>query len=154
MSDGDEYYYILNIPPSTYNVQSSFVGFATVTTQNIRVVRNQTSIVSFELREEAIVGWELVVVAERSIVEMDRTTTTAVIDAEQLEVLPVTNVRDAINLQTGVVDGHFRGGRSVEVTYLINGVPITNAFSKNTAFENDSSEFAVDCIMHWFDTEG
>lgn len=154
MTDADEYYYILNIPPSTYNVQSSFVGFATVTTQNIRVVRNQTSIVSFELREEAIVGWELVVVAERSIVEMDRTTTTAVIDAEQLEVLPVTNVRDAINLQAGVVDGHFRGGRSVEVTYLINGVPITNAFSKNTAFENDSSEFAVDCIMHWFDTEG
>ncbi|MXW84077.1 MAG: hypothetical protein F4Z43_11275, partial [Rhodothermaceae bacterium] len=63
------------------------------------MVQNQTTNVDFELREEAIVGGELVVEAEHSIVEMDRTTTTAVIDAKQLEVLPVTNVRDAINLQ-------------------------------------------------------
>ncbi|MDE2827299.1 MAG: TonB-dependent receptor [Bacteroidota bacterium] len=135
VTDADGYYYILNIPPGTYSVQASFVGFATVTTQNVRVVQDQTTTVNFELREEAIVGEEIVVVAERPIVEMDRTTTTAVIDAEQLEVLPVTNVRDAINLQAGVVDGHFRGGRSGEVTYLVNGVPITNAFSKDAAFE-------------------
>ena len=135
VTDADGYYYILNIPPGTYSVKASFVGFATVTTQNVRVVQDQTTTVNFELREEAIVGEELVVVAERPIVEMDRTTTTAVIDAEQLEVLPVTNVRDAINLQAGVVDGHFRGGRSGEVTYLVNGVPITNAFSKDAAFE-------------------
>ena len=135
VTDADGYYYILNIPPGTYSVQASFVGFATVTTQNVRVVQDQTTTVNFELREEAIVGEEVVVVAERPIVEMDRTTTTAVIDAEQLEVLPVTNVRDAINLQAGVVDGHFRGGRTGEVTYLVNGVPITNAFSKDAAFE-------------------
>ncbi len=135
VTDADGYYYILNIPPGTYSVQASFVGFATVTTQNVRVVQDQTTTVNFELREEAIVGEEIVVIAERPIVEMDRTTTTAVIDAEQLEVLPVTNVRDAINLQAGVVDGHFRGGRTGEVTYLVNGVPITNAFSKDAAFE-------------------
>ena len=135
VTDTDGYYYILNIPPGTYSVRASFVGFATVTTQNVRVVQDQTTTVNFELREEAILGEEIVVVAERPIVEMDRTTTTAVIDAEQLEVLPVTNVRDAINLQAGVVDGHFRGGRTGEVTYLVNGVPITNAFSKDAAFE-------------------
>ena len=135
VTDADGYYYILNIPPGTYSVRASFVGFATVTTQNVRVVQDQTTTVNFVLREEAIIGEEIVVVAERPIVEMDRTTTTAVIDAEQLEVLPVTNVRDAINLQAGVVDGHFRGGRTGEVTYLVNGVPITNAFSKDAAFE-------------------
>ncbi len=135
VTDADGYYYILNIPPGTYSVQASFVGFATVITQNVRVVQDQTTTVNFELREEAVVGEELVVIAERPIVEMDRTTTTAVIDAEQLEVLPVTNVQDAINLQAGVVDGHFRGGRSGEVTYLVNGVPITNAFSKDAAFD-------------------
>ena len=135
VTDTDGYYHILNVPPSTYSVQASFIGFATVTIQNIRVVQDQTSTVNFELREELIEGEELVVVAERPIVEMDRTTTTSVIDAEQLEVLPVTNVQDAINLQAGVVDGHFRGGRIGEVTYLVNGVPITNAFSKEAAFD-------------------
>ena len=135
VTDADGYYHILNVPPGTYSVQASFIGFATVITQNVRVVQDQTTTVNFDLREETIEGEEVVVVAERPIVEKDRTTTTAVIDAEQLEVLPVTNVRDAINLQAGVVDGHFRGGRTGEVTYLVNGVPITNAFSKDAAFD-------------------
>lgn len=134
-TDEDGHYFILNVKPGTYAVRASFIGFVTVTTENVRVVQDKTSTVNFALQEEAVLGEELVVVAERPIVEMDRTTTTAVIDAEQLEVLPVTNVSDAINLQAGVVDGHFRGGRSGEVTYLVNGVPITNAFSKEAAFE-------------------
>jgi len=135
VTDTDGYYHILNVPPSTYSIQASFIGFATVTVQNVRVVQDQTATVNFELREELIEGEEVVVVAERPIVELDRTTTTSVIDAEQLEVLPVTNVQDAINLQAGVVDGHFRGGRTGEVTYLVNGVPITNAFNKAAAFD-------------------
>ena len=135
ITDVDGYYHILNIKPGTYAVTASFVGFATVTVENVRVVQDQTSTVNFELQEEAVQGEEVIVVAQRPIVEMDRTTTTAVIDAEQLEVLPVTTVNDAINLQAGVVDGHFRGGRTGEVTYLVNGVPITNAFSKEAAFD-------------------
>ena len=135
VTDTDGYYYILNVKPGTYAVRASFVGFTTVTTENVRVVQDQTTTIDFELAEAAIEGEEIVVVAERPIVEMDRTTTTAVIDAEQLEVLPVTNVADAINLQAGIVDGHFRGGRTGEVTYLVNGVPITNAFSKSAAFD-------------------
>ena len=135
VTDVDGYYYILNVKPGTYSVQASFVGFTTVTTENVRVVQDQTTTIDFELAESAVLGEEVVVVAERPIVEMDRTTTTAVIDSEQLEVLPVTNVADAINLQAGIVDGHFRGGRTGEVTYLVNGVPITNAFSKSAAFD-------------------
>ncbi len=134
-TDADGYYHILNVKPATYSVRASFVGFAPVTTENVRVVQDQTTTVNFSLQEETLLGEELVVVAERPIVEMGRTTTTAVIDAEQLAVLPVTNVNDAINLQAGVVDGHFRGGRTGEVTYLVNGVPITNAFSKEAAFD-------------------
>ena len=135
VTDAEGRYFILNVRPGTYSVRSSFIGFAAVTTENVRVVQDQTTAVDFSLQEESIMGEEIVVVAERPIVEMDRTTTTSVIDAEQLEVLPVTTVGEAINLQAGVVDGHFRGGRTGEVTYLVNGVPITNAFSKDAAFD-------------------
>ena len=78
-------------------------------------------------------GEEIVITAERPLVEMDRTTTTSVVDAKQLETLPVTGLGDAVNLQAGVVDGHFRGGRSSEVAYLVNGVPITNVYSNTAA---------------------
>ncbi len=135
VTDGEGRYFILNVRPGTYSVRATFIGFASVTTENVRVVQDQTTTIDFDLREEAVMGEEVVVIAERPIVEMDRTTTTSVIDAEQLEVLPVTTVGEAINLQAGVVDGHFRGGRTGEVTYLVNGVPITNAFSKDAAFD-------------------
>lgn len=135
ISDIDGYYFILNLKPGTYAVRASFVGFTSVTTQNVKVVQDKTTTVDFALQEEVIAGEEIIVVAERPIVEMDRTTTTAVVDGEQLEALPVTSVNDAINLQAGVVDGHFRGGRTGEVAYLVNGVPINNAFNNEAAFE-------------------
>ena len=31
-------------------------------------------------------------------------------------------------MQAGVVDGHFRGGRSTEVTYLIDGMRVDEGF--------------------------
>lgn len=135
ITDLDGYYFILNVKPGTYSVQASFIGFATVTVENVKVIVDKTTTVDFEIREEVIQGEEVVVTADRPIVQIDRTTTTAVIDGEQLEALPVTNIGDAINLQAGVVDGHFRGGRIGEVAYLVNGVPINNAFSQTASFD-------------------
>ena len=135
ITDIDGYYFIINVAPGTYEVQASFIGFATVIVQNVKVVQDKTTTVDFNLSEEVIQGEEVIITAERPLVQVDRTTTTAVVDQEQLEALPVTNVNDAINLQAGVDGGHFRGGRQREVTYLVNGVPINNAFSQEASFE-------------------
>ncbi|NNE35481.1 MAG: TonB-dependent receptor, partial [Rhodothermales bacterium] len=134
-TDIDGYYYILNIPPGTYTVKASFIGFTTVSVSNVKVIVDKTTTVDFTLQEEVLQGEEIVVIAESPIVQVDRTTTTSVLDKEQLEALPVTNLGEAINLQAGVVDGHFRGGRTGEVAYLVNGVPINNAFSSDASFE-------------------
>ncbi|MDE2995820.1 MAG: TonB-dependent receptor [Bacteroidota bacterium] len=128
-------YIILRVRPGSYDVRASFIGFASQVVQGVKVEVDQTTRVNFRLSEEVLEGEEIVVTAERGIVQMDRTTTTAVVDSEQLQALPVTNIGDAINLQAGVVDGRFRGGRSGEVAYLVNGVPINNAFNNQAAFE-------------------
>ncbi|NNF04397.1 MAG: TonB-dependent receptor plug domain-containing protein, partial [Rhodothermales bacterium] len=134
-TNADGEYVILRVRPGTYAVKATFIGFATSIVEGIVVVVDQTSRVDFSLREEVFEGEEVVVTAEREIVEMDRTTTTAVVDADQLQALPLTGINDAINLQAGVVDGRFRGGRSGEVSYLVNGVPINNAYNNQAAFE-------------------
>jgi outer membrane receptor protein involved in Fe transport len=103
--------------------------------ENVEVIVDKTTTVDATLGEETIEGQEIVVTAERPIVEKDRTTTTSVITASQLQDLPLVSLNEAINKQAGVVDGHFRGGRIGEVSYLVNGVPINNAFNNSASFD-------------------
>jgi outer membrane receptor protein involved in Fe transport len=99
------------------------------------VIVDKTTTVDMTMSEEVIEGQEIIVTAERPIVEKDRTTTTSYISSEQLEALPLVSINEAINQTAGVVDGHFRGGRQGEVSYLVNGVPINNAFNNGASFD-------------------
>lgn len=135
LTDFDGKYSILNLKPGTYTLVVSYLGFATSKTEEVKVIVDKTTIIDVTLQEATIAGEEVVVTAVRPIVEKDQTTTTAYIDSEQIEALPITSVNEAINQQAGVVDGHFRGGRIGEVAYLVNGVPINNAFNNNASFE-------------------
>lgn len=134
-TDIDGKYSIVNLDPGTYTVVFSYIGFATTRVEEVKVIVDKTTEVNVTLREEVIEGEEIVVMAERPIVEKDRTTTTAYIGSEQLEDLPLLSINEAINQQAGISNGHFRGGRQGEVAYLVNGVPINNAFSNNASFD-------------------
>ena len=135
LTDLDGNYSIINLDPGKYTVVFRYIGFATTRVQEVEVIVDKTTKVDATMREEVIEGEEILVVAERPIVEVDRTTTTAYVSAEQLENLPIVSINEAVNQQAGVVDGHFRGGRQGEVSYLVNGVPINNAFRNNASFE-------------------
>ncbi len=48
--------------------------------------------------------------------------------------MPVDNLNQMINLQAGVMrdangELHFRGGRSNEVAYLVDGIPVNDVFN-------------------------
>jgi outer membrane receptor protein involved in Fe transport len=135
ITDIDGKYSIVNLDPGTYTVVFVYIGFATTKVEEVEVIVDKTTEVNMTMREEVIEGQEIVVTAERPIVEKDRTTTTAYISSKQLEDLPLVSVNEAVNQQAGVVDGHFRGGRTGEVAYLVNGVPINNAYNNSAAFE-------------------
>jgi outer membrane receptor protein involved in Fe transport len=129
-------YVILNVPPGVYTVRASAVGFKTVRVTNVRVSVDQTTRVDFKLEEVAIeLGEEVVVVAERPLVQRDLTSTTSKVGADIIAKLPVENFTDIINLQAGVVEGHFRGGRLGEVAYMIDGIPVNDVFSNTYALQ-------------------
>ena len=136
-ADGE---YQLLLRPGTYTLLFQFVGFSTTRAEDVQIKIDQTARLDVALQEEVFEGDEVVVTAERPLVEPDRTTTKAVVDAEQLETLPAVNLAEVIELQAGVVDGHFRGGRLQEVAYLVNGVPINNAFDGRAAFTVEQNQ--------------
>ena len=132
-ADIDGYYFILNIPPGNYTIKASSVGYTSKIINNVRISVDQTTSINFDLSEESIKLSEVVVSAVKPIIQTDLTSTEAKISGEQISMLPLEDVSAVVNLQAGVVDGHFRGGRSNEVKYLIDGVPVNDAFSGRSA---------------------
>ncbi len=128
-SDMDGNYFILNVPPGKYQLEVSYIGYSPVIMKDVKVSIDQTTRIDFQMQEEAVQGEAVEVVARRPIVEKDLTSTIAKVSGDQIANLPVEDVQTIVNLQAGVVDGHFRGGRSNEVKYLIDGVSVNDAFS-------------------------
>ncbi len=153
-TDVEGYYFILNVRPGTYDVRASFIGFAPVMIEGVRVMIDKTATADFNLREEAIEGEEIVVVAQRPLVEKGRTSTASSVSAERLEALPVLTFNDVINLQAGVVEGHFRGGRTGEVSYLVDGVPINDVYDQTYSYQVENNAIQeIEVITGTFNAE-
>jgi hypothetical protein len=139
-TDIEGYYYINNITPGKYNVKISAIGFHKMTYENVVVKIDLTTNLDAELTSEAITLGEVIVQATAPLITKDLTSSSSIVTSDEIEMMPVENLNQVIRLQAGVVDGHFRGGRSNEVSYLIDGVPINDAFNNtlSVTVENNS----------------
>ncbi len=134
-TDLDGRYTILNIPPGTYSLKVSAIGYGGINRKNVQVSIDLTTREDFELSEAAIQTQEVVAIAEKPLVQKDLTASTAVISSDQLQTLPVTEFTQVLNLQAGYVGGHVRGGRKGEVGYWIDGVPVTDSYDGSNVVE-------------------
>ena len=131
-------FFILNIPPGMVNVRVTAIGYAPQTVQGIQIISDQTSTINFALSPESLQGEEVVIVAERRLIEADRTFATSTVSSQDIGALPVVNLSQVVELQAGVVDGHFRGGRSAEVLYLVDGVSVTDVYDNTQGTQVDN----------------
>jgi outer membrane receptor protein involved in Fe transport len=141
-TDVDGNYYILNIPPGTYNLRFQMIGYENYIVQELRVSVNRTTNVDAVMIIESVEINEVIVTADKIEAKKDQTGSIKNVSAEQIAALPVENIDDVIEMQAGVVNGHFRGGRTSEVNYMVDGMQITGAFSKTKTveIENDVVE--------------
>ncbi|MDZ7374374.1 MAG: TonB-dependent receptor [candidate division KSB1 bacterium] len=138
-------YIILNVPPGTYNLTASMIGYRQVTVTGVRVSVDRTVRIDFRLEQQAIdLGKEIVVEARQPLVQRDLTATAASVSAEEIASLPVESFQEILQLQAGVVSDsrgelHIRGGRASEINYLIDGISVTDPFSGKMAVGVDHS---------------
>ena len=133
--DVDGNYYIINMPPGSYKIQATAVGYTASVVNDVNVSVDQTTKIDFQLQDQTIEVGTVTIVASRPIVQKDLTSTTSTVSGDQISKLPLEDVTSIVNLQAGVVDGHFRGGRSNEVKYLVDGVSVNDVFSGNFSME-------------------
>lgn len=144
-ADLDGKYLILNVAPGTYELEFRYIGYQSVTVQNVIVRTDLTTEQDMVLQSSIVEGDELVVVAERQAVIKDITSSEARVSSEEIAKLPVQEVSDIIQLQAGVNVGnngaiHIRGGRASEVSYVVDGIRVTDDYdgSSGLRIENES----------------
>jgi outer membrane receptor for ferrienterochelin and colicin len=137
---------IINVPPGTYQLRVSMVGYGVVNLRNVRVVVDQTTTVEAVLDAAAVEMQDVIVEAQRPMVQRDLTATMSSITSEQIKMLPVKNFVEVVQMQAGVIADdrqlHIRGGRDYEAAFLIDGMYIKNPVtgSLGTTLNNDAIE--------------
>jgi outer membrane receptor for ferrienterochelin and colicin len=132
-------YVIIKVPSGTYSIVATYMGYRRTVTKNVQVLNDLTTALNFQLSQSTIVlNEEVVVVAETPMIKKDLTSTEARVTSEEIKNLPVENMNQLIALQAGVSRGadgniHIRGGRSSEISYLVNGVSMTDDYSRTQA---------------------
>ncbi len=135
VTDIEGTYFILNIPAGKYTVQASLLGYQKSSQRDVIVNSNRTTAANFTLASEAIEHAEVIVEASRPDVEKEKTSTSEIIRSDDVKSLAgMRDVTDVIGLAADVTDGHFRGGRSNEELYTLQGMGIVNPLDATSAF--------------------
>lgn len=147
-TDTDGRYYILLVPPGTYTVTASILGYQTTKTTGVKVLIDLTTTVDFAPSSQVMeLGQEFVVVADRPLIQRDGVTTMSVLTTETIEGVVADDFKDVLLLNSGVTttairevafaedvasgEGSFyvRGGRGNELAFMVDGVYVRDAFS-------------------------
>ena len=132
-TNDDGYYVMTNIPPGSNDVKAELNGYASETVMGAKVFAGLTTTLNFALdATEVITLEEIEVTAVKPLIKRDATQSTRIIEAEDIAAMPRDTVNGILETQAGVaVDNatgtlHIRGGRAMEIKYLIDGIPIND----------------------------
>jgi outer membrane receptor protein involved in Fe transport len=132
-------FFILQVPPGLYSVKAQLLGYVPQVQQQLRVITDLTARVDFELSATVIEAEEeVVVVAERPLVLADVTSSLRLARREEVARMPeIRDFQDVVALQPGTVGRgggiHVRGGRTGELLYMVDGIPIRHPIYGGTA---------------------
>ena len=126
-TDEEGRYSIIGITPGTYTVRFSFVGFTSQVVEDVRITSDRTVNLDAELQVEVIEGDEVVIEAERLVVDPNQTTSRSIVTQEEISRLPVTTLQDVISRTANNYEGFIRGSRRIETKTVIEGIDVSDA---------------------------
>ncbi len=154
-ADANGDYFIINIPPGVYQLEVRMIGYKVVNLEDVRVYVNRTLTADFRMEETVIDGETVTIQADRISMKKDQTNSIRNISSEDIEILPVESVGQVVAMQPGVSGSHFRGGRSNEVVYMIDGMKVTESFNhtSRTVDVNPDAVEDIEVITGTFNAE-
>jgi outer membrane receptor protein involved in Fe transport len=133
--DVDGAFFIINVPPGTYTLEVSMIGYISVQQTEVRVSIDRTTPVNVELSQTEVEMEAIVVTAPRTGVKLDVSQSEVTVTEEQMAVVPlVTDVTSYMSLQAGVDVGgdeessemFIRGGGNDQIGMVVDGLVLSN----------------------------
>jgi outer membrane receptor for ferrienterochelin and colicin len=122
-SDGS--FSIQNIRAGRYLVRFTHVGYQTYVVQNVTINPDLRTRLPIALEPSDLQLEEIVVTQAKPLIQTDVTSTAYMISGEDLRVFPIDRATDIVGYKPGVtMEGNVRGGKTTEVGYLVDGLPV------------------------------
>src|SRR5262245_27441322 len=161
VTDAQGNFFILNLPAGKYTVRVTLLGYIPQVRENVEILPDFATRLDFTLESTVLKDVaEVVVKAERPLIQKDVTGTTKFLSGSDIANQPLRGYQDAVAQQSGVVNFKLnidneaqnnntlivRGGRPNEVAYYVDGFsqqdPLTGV--STTAINGDAvSEIVV-----------
>ena len=134
-SDINGKYVIKPIPPGTYDIRASFIGYKEVLIRGVLITANQTRFFDIEMDATAEQLDEVVIVDYVvPLIDKDKTVSGGTVTQEEIQKMPNRNVGSIAATIGGVVSrddeaGNVRGARTSGTRYYIDGMPVIGSLS-------------------------
>ncbi len=121
---------IMNVPAGTYTLIASSVGYQQARYQGVVVNPDLTTHLDIQLKRQVLQSAEEVVVqVEPELLRFDMTNKMVLVEARDIQDFPAVDLQEVLKSQAGFTEGaggeiHVRGGRSQEVLYIVDGMPL------------------------------
>ena len=123
-TDINGYYALLNVPPGVYSITANYIGYASYTVNDLRVMIDLTTVQNYTMSTLALQGESVVVQATRPVVQKDVASSQRNVSASEIVDMPINSISDVVGLQAGVEGLSIRGGGTDELVLMMDGVTL------------------------------
>jgi hypothetical protein len=121
------------VPVGEVTVRGELIGYQTVVITRVQVRSARATELRIEMNTTPISVQGITVLAERErLIEPEINASHEVLQGREVRELPIDETAQAIELATGVSQGHFRGGRVGQEVYLVDGLEVKNHLEAST----------------------
>ena len=133
-SDLEGRYRLIDIPPGSYDLEVSIIGYKIILRTGVLIGSDSTVIIDFKMEETVLsFGEDVVVMGKKPLFDVDETSSIARVRREDIETKVVSSVEDILSEQIGVTtqdnEIHIRGGRIDESIFVVDGFSVKDPLS-------------------------
>ncbi len=125
MTNAEGMYRINNVRAGVYDVRYSILGYKPILMKAVTILPDLRTRLDIDLEATTIEMEAVEIRAERPLIQKDLAATAFLYGEVKLEKLPVSSFREVLLLQPSTtLEGNVRGGKTNEVTFLVDGLPV------------------------------